>query len=98
MSPIGIWLYDAVTYQELSLITGHTGSVNCMSFSRDGSVLARGSEDRTVRLWDVATGTPLKTLTGHASRVNCIRFSPDGRTIASGSDDGTIILWEMSVL
>ena len=31
-SSIGIWLYDAQTYKELALLTGHTAPVNMLAF------------------------------------------------------------------
>ena len=52
----GIWLYDAHTGAEVSLITGHSFRVNGIAFSPDGLTLASGSRDDTVRLWDVNTG------------------------------------------
>ena len=51
VSSIGIWLYDAQTYQELSLFTGHTSYVYSVAFSPDGQTLASGSVDGTVLLW-----------------------------------------------
>ena len=56
-SSIGIWIYDAQTGEELSLITGHTDRVGSVSFSPDGETLASGSFDSTVRLWDVSSYT-----------------------------------------
>ena len=41
--PIGIWLYDAVTLQEVDLLTGHTEIVSTIAYSSDGSILASGS-------------------------------------------------------
>lgn len=52
---IGIWLYDAHTYQELSLLTGHKGSVLSIAFSPDGEILASGSADGTVLLWHITS-------------------------------------------
>ena len=40
---IGIWLYDTATDQEVSLLTGHRGSVYSVAFSPDGRTLASGS-------------------------------------------------------
>ena len=106
-SSIGIWLYDTATHQEVALLTGHTDDVISVAFSPDGSALASGSWDETVRLWDAVTGQgfrqvrlwdaktgqPKATLRRHTGYVYSVAFSPDGGTIASGSESGTIILW-----
>ncbi|MDE0087466.1 MAG: WD40 repeat domain-containing protein [Candidatus Poribacteria bacterium] len=92
---IGIWLYDAQNYQELSLLTGHTRSIFSLAFSPDGQTLASGSRDKTIRLWDVRTGEHKKTFRGHTWFVLSIDFSPDGQTLANGSSDGTIHLWDV---
>ena len=67
-----------------------------MAFSPDGTRLASGSEDETVRLWDVASGEPTTTLEGHTDWVLSVAFSPDGTRLASGSWDGTILLWDVA--
>ena len=59
---IGIWIYDTVTYQEVALLTGHTGRINSVAFSPDGNTIA--SRDwREIRLWDANTGKPIRTIT-----------------------------------
>ena len=93
---IGIWLYDTATHQEVALLTGHTGGVWSVAFSPDGSTLASGSSDNTVRIWNTQTGAHIRTLTGHAGWVFSVAFSPDGDTLASGSLDGTVRLWEVN--
>ena len=93
--------FDTFDLEEATIIghresKGHTDSVNSVSFSPDGSTIASGSDDDTVRLWDVNTGTHIKTLTGHTDLVRSVSFSPDGSTIASGSDDDTVRLWDVN--
>ena len=66
-----------------------------MAFSPDGSRIASGSDDKTVRVWDAATGQPIgQPLTGHTERCASVAFSPDGTRIASGSDDNTVRVWD----
>ena len=78
-----------------STLTGHTDNVYSVSFSPDGTLLASGSSDDTIKLWDVATGEEIRTLTGHTNIVYSVSFSPDGNTLASGSWDDTIKLWNV---
>ena len=95
---IGVLIYDAQTGEEFRRFK-HTdvygrANVYGIAFSPDGSTLASGSEDETIRLWDVATGEPKGVLTGHAAQVFSVVFSPDGGTLASGSGDGRVRLWD----
>jgi adenylylsulfate kinase-like enzyme len=72
----------------------HTKSVNGVSFSPNGKLLATGSADNTVKLWDTSTGKEIKTLSGHTNTVYGVSFSPDGKLLATGSYDYTVKLWD----
>ncbi|APA08683.1 hypothetical protein sscle_04g034530 [Sclerotinia sclerotiorum 1980 UF-70] len=78
----------------LQTLEGHSGSVKSVAFSPDGTKVASGSHDNTIRLWDAMTGESLQTLEGHSDWVKSVAFSPDGTKVASGSDDETIRLWD----
>jgi len=79
----------------LNTLTGHDGAVETLAFSPDGTVIASGSSDRTVRIWDAKTGAAVgQPLQGHTDSVTSVTFSPDGTLIASGSDDGTVCIWD----
>jgi archaellum biogenesis ATPase FlaH len=78
----------------LQTLEGHSGSVYTLAFSRDGGLLASGSDDRTVRLWDPATGAALRTIERHSGSVWTLAFSWDGGLLASGSGDCTVRLWD----
>ena len=71
------------------------GRPRALAFSPDGSLLACGSEDGTVKLWNSVTGKLIATFTGHLSTVHQLTFSPDGNTLASGSADGTVRFWNI---
>ena len=68
---------------------------SALAFSPDGSLLACGSEDSTVKLWHTITGELIATFTGHLSNVRQLTFSPDGNILASGSSDGTVRFWDI---
>ncbi|KAF7973424.1 hypothetical protein HWV62_15237 [Athelia sp. TMB] len=80
----------------LRTLHGHSADVNTVAFSPDGSKIASGSTDSTVRLWNVASGQEnLPPFQGHESRLQSVSFSPDGDKIVSGSSDGTVRVWNI---
>lgn len=80
-------------------LKGHTGAVYLTSFTKDGSVLATASYDRTARLWDVrdrSNPKPLAVITGHKDWLTSAVFSPDDKVLATTGNDKTIKLWDIA--
>ena len=91
-----IRLWDARTHEQVGApLEGHSGSVQSLAFSPDGTLIAAGSDDQTVQLWDVQTHEQIAELDGHENGVYGVAFSPDGDLLASGSHDNTIRLWSV---
>jgi WD40 repeat protein len=74
----------------------HTDVVYSVAFSPDGTRLASGSDDRTIRLWDVATGDEMFRFKGNTFGPRCIAFSPDGSRLAYGTSVGPIKLYDVA--
>ncbi|MBB74619.1 MAG: hypothetical protein CMJ75_08905 [Planctomycetaceae bacterium] len=60
-----------------------------MFHSPNGTKLASGGFDRTVKFWNAATGQELLTLKGNNDdeRVWGVCFSPDGTQLAASNDN-----------
>ena len=91
------WAYfqlREISPQHIATLEGHTSRIRSVAFSPDGTTLASGSVDNTVKLWDIATHAHIATLE-HTDRANSVAFSPDGTTLAAGSIDH-ITLWNVA--
>ncbi|HEX5273424.1 MAG TPA: hypothetical protein VFW33_23165, partial [Gemmataceae bacterium] len=74
---------------------GHAGPVWALAYSPDGTLLASGGHDRTIRLWGMRECRELVALRGHLNTITALAFSPDGSTLASVGNDRTIRLWDV---
>lgn len=90
---VKLWKFDGTL---LHTLTGHTDTVNSISFSPDGQTIASASDDTTIKLWSLE-GRLLKTFQGHSQRVNSVSFSPNAQLIASAGSDGDVILWSLDL-
>jgi hypothetical protein len=74
-------------------LRGHLGDVNALAISHDGSMVATGGADRSVRLFDARSGAPIAMVREHLDQVTCLAFTPDDAALASGSYDHTVRVW-----
>ncbi len=95
-SRIGVWLYNAHTYDFLSLIAVEgTGILSKIAFSPDSSQIVTGDWDGLTKLWDIDSGAELATF-AHKDYVISIAFSNDGKYLATGSRDRSATLWDVA--
>jgi WD40 repeat protein/serine/threonine protein kinase len=83
-------------HRDLLTLRGHGNAVRAVAWDRDGTRLASGSYDGTVKVWDAATGKEIRTLRGHGHEVNAVAWSPDGTRLASASQDGPVKVWDVA--
>jgi WD40 repeat protein len=93
-------MLDAAARPSRAVLYGHHSPVTELAFSPDGSVIATGSDDGTVRLWDTATrqqtGAPIVHPREECSRgVNAVAFSPDGKALVTACF-GRVRFWDTS--
>ncbi len=72
----------------------HTDAVTSLAVNPQGTLVASGSRDSTVRLWDAVHGTPAAVLSGHTHWVEAVAFSKDGKRVLSAGYDETVRSWD----
>lgn len=66
----------------------------CVAISPDGTHVALGSEDKTIRIRNVISGQEVAVVKGHEGKVSSLFFCPNSGRLISGSDDGTVRWWD----
>jgi WD40 repeat protein len=65
-----------------------------LAWSPDGTELALGGYDGSVRLLRVSDATVVASYVAHGSEVRDVAYGPDGATVASGGADHAIVLFD----
>jgi guanine nucleotide-binding protein subunit beta-2-like 1 protein len=72
---------------------GHSGYLNCVTVSPDGSLCASGGKDRQAMLWDLNENKHLYTLDG-GEIINSLCFSPNRYWLCAATGP-TIKIWDL---
>ena len=80
-----IWIWNVQGGKLQRVLDASTKPIIGIDWSADGSWLAYGDYDKSVRLWNTATGLPGPVLLGHAQRLVSVAFDPRGTQLAAAS-------------
>ncbi|XP_039298735.1 TAF5-like RNA polymerase II p300/CBP-associated factor-associated factor 65 kDa subunit 5L isoform X3 [Nilaparvata lugens] len=81
--------------ERCTLMRGHTGSVNGVSFMKKTDILLSVSHDCTMRAWNINDYTTAAVYRGHNYPLWCVAVSSLDKHIATGSQDRTARLWSL---
>ncbi|HEY3964873.1 MAG TPA: WD40 repeat domain-containing protein [Planctomycetaceae bacterium] len=95
-SALGLWYSTRGPHDEFATLSGHKDGIFCLSLSPDGTSVASGGGDGTVRIWDLEDRSQEAVLRGHTGRVLGLAWSPDGTTIVTGGNDNSIRIWDLT--
>lgn len=81
-------------------LDAHTGAVNALDVSPDGSLALSGGDDGIMLLWDSQTGEIVHRYEGRMGPLSAVAFRPSDsgtgiQSAVSASDDGSLILWDI---
>ena len=76
------------------VLRGHTAPIRCLTSSADGSIIATGGQDRTLKLWS-AKGSVLRNLQGHERPILGLAFVQGDSRLLSIDDHGVTLLWDI---
>lgn len=80
--------------EELRLVLrGHKGPIRSLCFNPDGTRLASGSADDSIRIWNLKTGEQESIFKGHSDWLSDLVWLPGQAGPISASLDGTVRIW-----
>ncbi len=107
---IGVWLYDANTGEEITLLTQDSGTdrrqgrsyINVLALSSDGDTLACGDLNGKIELWDLETRTLKSVLEELPGPVKALQFlAGNTKLVGAGRwtwdrGSGKTLLWNLA--
>lgn len=92
---IHLWNHEEGRLTTNGMLTGHDASVTSLALSKDESLLASGSKDRSIMIWEVDTQEYYCDISDLEAPINAVVFSGNNLLIA-GDEEGDVKIWKLS--
>lgn len=89
---VGARVWDLRTGERTASLRADT-DVEAVAYSSDGTLVATGLLDGTVKLWSGDTLAEVRTIAGHTDGITSVAFSSDASLLLTASMDQTAKLW-----
>ncbi|KAK8800683.1 hypothetical protein WA158_000008 [Blastocystis sp. Blastoise] len=97
----GFFIWNYIESKLVSVIDentnedAHEGSVECLCWGYDGSVLFTGSKDSTIKIWKIDENFKyMETIQGHRSVLLALSFNAATNILVSAGRDSSINIWD----
>ena len=91
---MGVKIYDAITYQNIPILTDKNRYITCLDVSTDGNTFVEGDMKGGIYVWDAITLKYKKQLDNMTQCIS-IAINATADTIAVASQDGLIKTWDV---
>lgn len=89
-----IRLWDVERHTLIAAAQHHKASVESVSLSADGTLLASGHQDGSVTFWDMQSAEQTGVLRGNDAMVECVALDRDGKILATSAKN-QVRLWDV---
>ena len=80
-----------------SILHGHTGPINAIALTPDGSRIVSASDDASLRIFDSETGEPCTLPLRMSQRMFAVTISHDGTLVACSGADMCVHVWRANM-
>ncbi len=90
-----LWMGDWQQGVMRLLPKNHHAPITALVASSDGTLVATGSMDKSVKLWQWPKGDLQGSFYGHFLTVTALAFADSGKKLISASEDASLIVWNL---
>eukprot|EP00792_Barthelona_sp_PAP020_P001238 TRINITY_DN11978_c0_g1_i1.p1 TRINITY_DN11978_c0_g1~~TRINITY_DN11978_c0_g1_i1.p1 ORF type:complete len:1095 (+),score=374.83 TRINITY_DN11978_c0_g1_i1:38-3322(+) len=89
------YLISRGSFEVSQKFEGHTQSITSICFNSNGSIVATGSIDETVKLWHLMSGECIQTFDNHGSTITGLKFFNEDQKLLVSTMYGKVYIWDV---